>query len=43
VKVDSTKALQAGESVNLRPDIQPNYDYFQNGPGYWDGWQQHAK
>ena len=43
VKVDSTKVLQAGESVNLRPDIQPNYDYFQNGPGYWEGWQQHAK
>jgi len=26
--------LSAGEVVNLRDDIQPNYDYFKSGPGY---------
>ena len=43
VKMESTKKLQAGETLNLRPDIQPNYDYFEKGPGYWDGWQQHGR
>lgn len=43
VEIASTKTLAAGETVNLRDDIQSNYDYFENGPGYWDGWQQHAK
>lgn len=43
VKMEGTRTLAAGETLNLRPDIQPNYDFFQNGPGYWDGWQQHAK
>ncbi len=43
VKIDSTRVPAAGETINLRGDIQPNYDFFQNGPGYWDGWQQHAK
>jgi hypothetical protein len=26
--------LEAGEVVDLTPDIQPNYDYFTDGPGY---------
>jgi hypothetical protein len=26
--------LDAGEVVNLREDIQPNYDYFKTGPSY---------
>ncbi|MEX2160923.1 MAG: 4Fe-4S binding protein [Anaerolineales bacterium] len=43
VKMDGIRVLAAGETLNLRNDIQPNYDYFQNGPGYWEGWQQHAK
>lgn len=43
VKMDGTKTLAAGDTLNLRNDIQPNYDYFQNGPGYWEGWQKHAK
>jgi ferredoxin len=43
VKMESTRVPAAGETINLRNDIQPNYDFFQNGPGYWDGWQQHAK
>jgi ferredoxin len=23
-----------GEEINLRDDIQPNYDFYQSGPGY---------
>jgi hypothetical protein len=38
VKMEITKVLQAGEAVDLKPDIKPNYDFFQGGPGYWDGW-----
>jgi ferredoxin len=34
VHVDHTRTLKAGEVVDLTPDIQPNYDYFQKGPGY---------
>ncbi len=40
VKIASTRKAQAGEVLNLRNDIQPNYDFFEKGPGYWDGWQQ---
>jgi ferredoxin len=29
-----THKLSPGEVVDLTPDIQPNYDYFQKGPGY---------
>ena len=29
-----TRTLAAGEVVDLTPDIQPNYDFFQKGPGY---------
>lgn len=43
VKLSSVKALSAGETVDLTEDIQPNYDYFKSGPGYWDGWQDHGK
>jgi len=43
VAMENTKTLAAGDTVNLRPDIQPNYDYFEKGPGYWDGWQQHGR
>jgi hypothetical protein len=34
VVLDTAKELSAGEVVNLRDDIQPNYDYFKSGPGY---------
>ena len=34
ISLDTVKALTAGEVVNLRDDIQPNYDYFKSGPGY---------
>lgn len=34
VHVEGIRTLKAGEVVDLRPDIQPNYDYFKTGPGY---------
>jgi ferredoxin len=27
-------SYEGGEVVDLTPDIQPNYDFFENGPGY---------
>lgn len=34
VHLEHTRTLEAGEVVDLTADIQPNYDYFQDGPGY---------
>jgi ferredoxin len=34
VHLDHTRELSTGETVDLTPDIQPNYDYFTKGPGY---------
>lgn len=34
VHLEQARQLEAGEVVNLRDDIQPNYDYFKTGPGY---------
>ena len=34
VHVETTRTLKAGEAVDLTPDIKPNYDFFQKGPGY---------
>ncbi|MCJ7535562.1 MAG: ferredoxin family protein [Anaerolineales bacterium] len=34
VHLEGVRTLEAGESLDLTPDIQPNYDYFQSGPGY---------
>jgi ferredoxin len=34
IVLEQTLTLQAGETVNLRQDIQPNYDFFKGGPGY---------
>ncbi len=34
VVLDSVRALESGEVVDLTADIQPNYDYFTKGPGY---------
>jgi ferredoxin len=34
VVLDSVRSLKAGETVDLTPDIKPNYDYFKSGPGY---------
>lgn len=34
VHLEHTRSLAAGEVVDLRDGIQPNYDYFKTGPGY---------
>jgi ferredoxin len=34
VVLDTVRQLESGEVVNLRDDIQPNFDYFKTGPGY---------
>lgn len=34
VVLECAKKLAAGETVDLTPDIQANYDYFSKGPGY---------
>jgi len=34
VVLDCVRELEAGEVVDLTEDTQPNYDYFQKGPGY---------
>ena len=34
VHLEGARTLAAGETVDLTQDIQPNYDYFQDGPGY---------
>jgi len=34
VSIDTVRELTAGETVNLRDDIQLNYNYFKSGPGY---------
>ena len=43
VKLSATKTLEAGETLDLTPDIKPNYDFFTDGSGYWDGWEDHGK
>jgi len=34
VHLEGTRTLAAGEKVDLTPDIQENYKYFTEGPGY---------
>lgn len=34
VSLKHTRVLEAGEVIDLTPDIQPNYDFFSDGPGY---------
>jgi ferredoxin len=34
VVLETVKQLNAGEVINLRDDIQPNYDFYKSGPGY---------
>jgi ferredoxin len=43
VKIESAKKLEAGETLDFADDTQANYDFFSDGPGYWDGWEDHAK
>lgn len=34
VHLDYTRRLAPEQEIDLTKDIQPNYDYFQKGPGY---------
>jgi len=34
VQLKATRQLEPGEVVDFSPDIQPHYDYFEDGPGY---------
>jgi ferredoxin len=34
VVLETVKQLEADEVVDLTEDIQPNYDFFESGPGY---------
>lgn len=34
VILETVRVLDSGEVVNLREDIQENYEFFQKGPGY---------
>ena len=34
IVLEETVTLNAGDVVDLRADIQPNYDFFKTGPGY---------
>lgn len=34
VILEETLTLNAGDVIDLRPDIPPNYDFFKGGPGY---------
>jgi ferredoxin len=34
VRVEHTVVLSAGQVVDLRADIEPNYKFFKEGPGY---------
>ena len=36
VILDTVQELEAGEVVDLTEDIQSNYDFFEEGPGYGD-------
>lgn len=40
VTIPATRELEAGEVVDLTKDIQPNFDFFTEGAGYWDGWHK---
>jgi hypothetical protein len=34
IHLNHTRTLAPDEEVDLTKDIQPNYDYFEEGPGY---------
>jgi len=34
IVIETTRQLEAGEVIDLTPDIKPNYDFFKEGPGY---------
>jgi len=43
VKIASSRQLEAGEELDLTADAEANAEFFSDGPGYWDGWEDHAK
>jgi ferredoxin len=42
VKLENVRVLEAGEELDLTADTKPNYDFFTDGPGYWDGWLEYV-
>jgi len=34
VVLETTRQLEAGEVIDLTPDIEENYKFFAEGPGY---------
>ncbi len=40
VTIPATRELEEGQVVDLTEDIQPNYDFFAEGAGYWEGWYE---
>ena len=40
VVVPATRELEADQVLDLTEDNQPNYDFFEEGRGYWDGWEE---
>jgi len=34
IALETTRQLDAGETVDFTPDIKPHYDFFKTGPGY---------
>ena len=40
VNIPATRELEPGQVIDLTEDIQPNFDFFTEGAGYWDGWQE---
>jgi ferredoxin len=43
VRLAATRVLEAGEEIDFDPDVKVNYAFFEDGPGYWEGWEDHAK
>ena len=43
VRLAATKVMEAGEEIDFSDDIKANYEFFEDGPGYWEGWEDHAK
>lgn len=40
VNISATRELEAGQIIDLTKDMQPNFDFFSEGEGYWDGWEK---
>ena len=40
VVVPATRELEADQVLDLTEDNQPNFAFFEKGPGYWDGWEE---